>query len=98
MTKIKKSCRLNINSKEWFQARCNEVNRRLVNEVPLSKKLEAKKACSNPNGNSFCRVNSSDEKDKEVKKAANDIENRPKELWGLPDYGCLPNRSSGVTE
>ena len=23
---------------------------------------------------------------------ASDIENRPKELWDLPNYGCLPDR------
>ncbi len=29
---------------------------------------------------------------------ASDIENRPKELWDLPNYGCLPDRGFQIVK
>ncbi len=92
MKKIKRSCQLNINSSEWFQARCREAKRCLVDEVPLRRKAEAKKSCSSTEGNSFCQINSKGNKDVKMENSVKDIENRPKELWDLPDYGHLPDR------
>lgn len=89
----KRSCQLNINSKEWFQSRCREARKCLFDAIPLSKKAEAKKACSSDEGNTFCLIDSEEKKNREMEKTANDIENRPNELFDLLDYGHLPNKS-----
>lgn len=92
MSKIKSSCQLNINTKEWFQARCREARKCLIDEIPLSRKVEAQKACASYEGNTFCQADSKGKKERKMGKPASDIENRPKELRDLPDYGHLPNR------
>ncbi len=96
VSKIKSSCQLNINSKEWFQARCREARRCLIDEIPLSRKAEAQKACTSSEGSIFCQLGNKGKKERDMVKPANDIENRPKELWDLPDYGHLPNRAFKV--
>jgi len=93
VSKIKRPCQLNINSKEWFQARCREARKCLIDEIPLSKKTEAQKACTSSEGNIFCLTGSKGKKKRNMGKPASDIENRPKELRDLPDYGHLPNRA-----
>jgi hypothetical protein len=90
VSKIKRSCQLDINSKEWFQTRCREAKGCLIDEIPLSKKIAAEKACSSTEGNTSCLIDNKGNRDME--KIASDIENRPRELWDLPDYGHLPNR------
>ncbi|PHQ96229.1 MAG: hypothetical protein COB48_00340, partial [Pseudoalteromonas sp.] len=68
VSKIKSSCQLNINSKEWFQARCREARRCPIDEIPLSRKAEAQKACTSSEGSIFCQLGNKGKKEREVGK------------------------------
>jgi len=89
----KKYCQLEINSDDWFRARCKESGSCLLGKVPASKKADAIRACSEAENRSFiCSPGDVDEQRDSDDGMPKDIENRPKELWDLPHYAHLPDK------
>lgn len=93
MPKAKRSCQLEINSNDWFRARCREAKKCLLDRTPLSRREQAASACSEtkkciPRTNSqFCKNEKAQDK---LDNTENHIENSPKEA----SNGRLPSEQS----